>query len=173
MPCSCLKFPQCNLNSFSDWYVSSHPSLAHFPPPPSPLLLCSFIDLEGGGPGNTGEVWKHQVSRVACMNESCRTDALNESCRTYDWVLLHGWMSLVARMNESCCTDEWVMSHVWISRVTLTHWMSHMLHVWMSYVARINESCRTYEWVMSHVWICHVARMNESCHTSKWVMSHV
>jgi len=104
---------------------------------------------------------------------------MNKSCHTYEWVVLHVWMSHVTHLNESCHTYEWVM-----------------LHVWMSHVTHMNESCYTYEWVTSHrlTWmymserficsvrlnkschICrvlsHVTRLNESCHTYEWVTSH-
>jgi len=71
------------------------------------------------------------MSRVAHMNESCRT---------HEWVMSHIWMSHVAHMNESCRTHEWVMSHIWMSHI----WISHICksHVWMSHVThRTSRVC--------------------------------
>ena len=95
----------------------------------------------------------------------------SESCCTYEWVILHMWMSHVAHMNGSCCTYEWVVSHVWMSHVAHMNgsgqtyeWVNS--HIWMSHITHMNDSCHAYEWVMSHIWMSHVAQINQSCH--KW-----
>jgi len=81
---------------------------------------------------------------------------MSHVCRTYEWDMLHMWMSHVARMNHSCCAYEWAMAHIW-----------------MNHVAHVNETCHTYEWVMSHIKMSHVAHMNESYHIYKPVMLYV
>jgi hypothetical protein len=52
---------------------------------------------------------------------------VNEFCHTFEWVMLHIWMSLVARMNESYHKYDGVI------------WMSHGTR-WMSHVTQMNES---------------------------------
>ena len=81
-----------------------------------------------------------QLSHGAYVNESWHTYArvmarMNLSRYTYEWVMVHVWMSHGTRMNESWYTYEWVT-----------------LHVWMSHGTRVNESWYTCEWVTAHTW---------------------
>ena len=75
----------------------------------------------------------------------CRAKITSESWHTYEYVMLHVWMSHITRINES-----W---HVWNNRDRLPG--------------------EDHKWVMAYLWRSHVARMNESCHTYQWVISRI
>ena len=83
------------------------------------------------------------------MREGSSTHMNGQSCRTYEWIMLHTWMSHVTDMNKSSHTYEWVMPHT-----------NHVTH----------------EWVMSHLWINRVLShicINRVIDTREWVMSHI
>ena len=74
---------------------------------------------------------------------------VHESRHMYEAGMSHIWTSL-------CDTYEWVMVHVWISHVTHMNGSRHtckwvMSHTWMSHVTHRNEPCRTYGWAMYDV----------------------
>jgi len=74
---------------------------------------------------------------------------------TYEWIMLHMWLSSVAHMDGSYCTYEWVAPRIG-----------------MSPVAHINESCCPHEWVKLHIWMSHIAHTNESYYEYECVVSH-
>ena len=86
-------------------------------------------------------------------------------------------MSPGARINESWYTYEWVMVHVWMSHDTHMQksWHTYkavMSRIRMSYVTSMNESCNTYKRVMSRKLLSHVTHMNGSRHIYEWAMAH-
>jgi len=131
---------------------------------------------------------------VTCMNVSCHTHIIFESCRTYDWVMSHMWMRLVAYANESCRTYEWVAV---FSRSGVADAVQYVVSrcvallcvaVCCSALQCVAVSCSVFcsvqrfmissckdghppsrhkcAWVMSHTRLCDNA-------TYGWVMSHI
>ena len=102
------------------------------------------------------------VTSHVCMSHGTRNNGLplscsygthveesrmDESCHTYEWVMLHIWMSHVTHMNESWRTYEWVRSHTTMSHVT-----------------RMHESWHTYQWVVAHILVIHDTYINAGMH---------
>ena len=78
-------------------------------------------------------------------------------CATYEWVMLHIWMSHVTHTNESCLLHfcpyscEQVKSHVWIHH-TLQHALQHALHHTLQHA--LQHILPVLMWTShSHVWI--------------------
>jgi len=72
---------------------------------------------------------RHPPRALTCKPHSARpTGDMWTSHVTYEWVMSHRWMSLVAQVDESCRTGGWVMSHRWMSHVEYEEVMPHM---WM------------------------------------------
>jgi len=98
------------------------------------------------------------------MRASC-----NVSCRTYEWVMLHMWVSHVAHMDES--SRSWrIRAYEYVVQCVKSH-------IWMGNVVHVNESLQAYGWVRSHAWMhpimCQVTHTNESCHTREWIMANI